>query len=289
MPAPRPPSKPSESAGHFASPPTTTTAALPAPPVPAGLNPADSARWHELGTLYDKLDQITHYQLLQVSPSASPQDINAAYFGLVKRFHPDRLPASLAPMQRCAQLLFERLTEANDALGKPELRVQYDRAVADGGGTRASERMMRNVLDSALEFQKAEVLMKRRDFSQAMQLLRSALAKNSDDGDYHALYAWLLHLLNPTDPAPIDEMISSLDRALKSNPQSERAHYYKGVVLKRIKRDREALSHFHAAVQINPRNVDAARELRLATMRRESKPPPPGLLSKLLKGQKDPP
>ena len=41
--------------------------------------------------------------------------------------------------------------------------------------------------------------------------------------------------------------------------------------------------------QLNPRNVDAARELRLATMRRESKPPPPGLLSKLLKGQKDPP
>ena len=45
----------------------------------------------------------------------------------------------------------------------------------------------------------------RRDFTQAMQLLRSALAKNSDDGDYHALYAWLLHLLNPTDPAPTDD------------------------------------------------------------------------------------
>ena len=287
MPAPRPPSKPSESAGHFASPPTTTTAALPAPPVPAGLNPADSARWHELGTLYDKLDQITHYQLLPVSPSASPQDINTAYFGLVKSFHPDRLPASLAPLQRCAQLLFERLTEANDALGKPELRVR----VRPSG-----RRRRRHARFGAHDAQRARLgarVPKSRGADEAPRLQRrpcSCCAARSPrtptSGDYHALYAWLLHLMNPTDPAPIDEMLSSLDRALKSNPQSERAHYYKGVVLKRLKRDREALSHFHAAVQINPRNVDAAREVRLATMRRESKPPPPGLLSKLLQGSR---
>jgi len=289
MPAPGASSKSSEAHAHFGSPPSTTTTAQPVPPVPSGLNPTDAARWEQLTSQYERLDQLTHYQLLQVATAASAADINTAYFGLVKRFHPDRLPASLAPMHQCAQLLFERLTEANDTLGNTETRCQYDKAVADGGGTRASERMMRNVLDSALEFQKAEVLMKRRDFAQAMTLLRSALAKNDEDGDYHALHASLLHLMNPVDPAPTDEMLVSLDRALKSNPQSERAHYYKGVVLKRLKRDREALSHFRAAAQLNPRNVDAARELRLATMRRESKPPPPGLLSKLLKGQKDPP
>lgn len=294
VPAPRPSvaaprqSTPAEYQNPFGITPTTTTTALPAPVPPANLNSVDAARWSELGNLYDRLDVVTYYQLLQVPQTASAQDVSTAYFALVKRFHPDRLPPALGPMQRCAQLVFERLTEANNALGNPEQRAQYDKAVADGGGTRASERMMRNVLDSALEFQKAEVLMKRRDFSQAMQLLRSALAKNDDDGDYHALYAWLLHLMNPTDPAPTEEMLASLDRALKTNPQSERAHYYKGVVLKRLKRDREALTHFRAAAQLNPRNVDAARELRLATMRRESKPPPPGLLSKLLKGPKDP-
>lgn len=262
---------------------------LPAPPAPAGLAHQDAARWNELGGLYDRLDDINHYQLLGVAPNSTVADINSAYFALVKKFHPDRLPSQLAPLARCAQQVFDQLTEANHTLSNPEARADYDRAVADGGGTRAAERMMRNVLDSTLEFQKAEVLMKRRDFAQAMQHVRSALNKNPDEPDYHALYAWLLHLMNPGEPAPLDEMLQALDRAIKANPNSERTHYYRGVVLKRMKRDHEALQHFRAAVQINPRNVDAAREVRLAGMRRDSKPPPGGggILSKLFKGPKD--
>jgi Flp pilus assembly protein TadD len=118
-----------------------------------------------------------------------------------------------------------------------------------------------------------------------MQLLCSAIAKSPHDADYHALHAWILHLTNPTAPAPLDEMLRSLDRALKSNPRHERAHYYKGVVLKRLKRDNEAVRHFRVAAELNPHNVDAAREVRLATMRRDSKPPPAsqGVLSRLFK------
>jgi curved DNA-binding protein CbpA len=267
--------------------PNTGLTLLPAPPAPAGLSPQDALRWSELAAAYDRLDDINHYQLLNISQNVSAADINTAYFALVKKFHPDRLPTTLAPLLRCAQQLFERLTEANDTLSNPEDRLQYDRAVADGGGTRAAERMMRNVLDSTLEYQKAEVLMKRRDFAQAMQHVRAALNKNPEEPDYHAMYGWLLHLMNPSEPAPLEEILASLDRAIKANPNSERTHYYRGVVLKRLKRDKEALQHFRVAVQINPRNVEAARELRLASMRRDSKPPPSGLLSKFFKGPKD--
>jgi curved DNA-binding protein CbpA len=248
-------------------------------------------RWGELASAYDRLDDLNHYQLLGIAPSAATPDVNAAYFALIKKFHPDRLPASLAPLARCAQALFERLTEANNTLSNPGTRSTYDASVAEGGGTRAADRMMRNVLESALDFQKAEVMMKRRDFTQAMQHVRTALAKNPDEADHHALYGWLLHLMNPSDPAPVDEMLSAIDRALKHNPNSERAHYYRGVVLKRMKREREALHHFRAAMALNPRNVDAAREVRLAVMRKDSKPPPPGpggkLLSKFFKGSKE--
>jgi curved DNA-binding protein CbpA len=267
--------------------PNTGTMSLPAPPPPPNLAHQDSARWSEIAGLFDKLDELTHYQLLGVAQNATTTEINSAYFSQVKRFHPDRLPVGFGALARCAQQLFDRLTEANATLSDATMRLDYNKAVEDGGGTRAAERMMRNVLDSTLEFQKAEVMMKRRDFTQAMQHMRSALAKNPDEPDYHALYGWLLHLMNPADPAPTDEMLSALDRALKANPNSERAHYYRGVVLKRLKREREALYHFKKALEINPRNVDAGREVRLASMRRDSKPPPPGLLSKFFKGGKD--
>jgi curved DNA-binding protein CbpA len=256
-----------------------------APPAPLGLSAPDEARWSELTKLYARIDELTHYELLNVRPTNSTEEIESAYYALVKKFHPDRLPLSLAPLVRAAQVLFERLTEANETLGNAELRASYDKAVAGGGGTRAADRTMRNVLESTLEFQKAEVLMRRREYTQAMQLLRSALAKSPDDADYHALHAWILHLTNPSLPAPFDEMLRSLDRALKSNPRHERAHFYKGTILKRLKRDGEAVRHFRMAAELNPHNVDAAREVRLASMRRESKPPPggQGVLSRLFK------
>ena len=258
-----------------------------APPAPLGLNPPDEARWNELIKLYARIDELTHYDLLNVPQTATQQELETSYYALVKRFHPDRLPLSLAPLLRAAQVLFERLTEAHETLGNTALRAEYDKAVSGGGGTRAADRIMRNVLESALEFQKAEVLMRRREYAQAMQLLRSAISKSPEEADYHALYAWLLHLTNPSLPAPLDDMLRSLDRALKSNPRHERAHYYKGVILKRLQRDKEAVRHFRIASELNPHNVDAAREVRLATMRRESKPPPSsgqgGVLSRLFK------
>ncbi|MDB4974910.1 MAG: heat shock protein DnaJ domain protein [Myxococcaceae bacterium] len=257
-----------------------------APPAPLGLSSADEARWNELTQLYARIDALHHYDLLQVPRTATPQELETSYYALVKKFHPDRLPLSLAPLLRAAQVLFERLTEAHETLSNPQLRADYDKAVAGGGGTREADRTMRNVLESALEFQKAEVLVRRREYTQAMQLLRSAIAKTPDEADYHALYAWILHLTNPSLPAPLDDMLRSLDRALKSNPRHERAHYYRGVILKRLKRDNEAVRHFKAAAELNPHNVDAAREVRLAVMRRDSKPPPGGqgnVLSRLFK------
>lgn len=270
--------------------PAAPQIAAPAPPPPPGLSRNDEARWIELSLVYERLDELNHYELLKVPQSADTQAITSAYYALVKKFHPDRLPTALDPLIRCAQLVFERLTEAHDTLTNPARREEYNKAVAAGGGTRAAEQAMRDVLESAMEFQKAEVLLRRRDYQGAMQHVRAAMNKAPDESDVNALYAWLLHLMNPQEAAPFDEILRSLDRALRANPRNERAHFYKGTILKRMKRENEALKHFRMAVEINPRNVDAAREVRIAVMRRDSKPPPSstagGILSRLFGGSK---
>lgn len=64
----------------------------------------------------------TYYDLLNLHPSASPQEIRRAYRELSKRYHPDTttLPTALATDK------FQQLNEAYGTLSSPERRFAYD-------------------------------------------------------------------------------------------------------------------------------------------------------------------
>ena len=76
------------------------------------------------------------------------------------------------------------------------------------------------------------------------------------------------------------EAIRMLDAIVVALPMSDRARFFRGTVRKLLGRIREAVEDFRAAVEMNPKNVEAARELRLHTMRSippgASTPPPTG-------------
>jgi tetratricopeptide (TPR) repeat protein len=64
-----------------------------------------------------------------------------------------------------------------------------------------------------------------------------------------------------------DDLIKHLDVILAKEQQFERALYYRGVLLKRSGRLDRALRDFRLAAQLNPKNLDAVREVRLFEMR----------------------
>src|SRR5688500_12823622 len=73
-----------------------------------------------------------YYAVLGVEPSASDKDIQKAYRRLAKQFHPDANPGDAAAEER-----FKDVSAANDVLGDPERRKEYDQVremVASGGG-----------------------------------------------------------------------------------------------------------------------------------------------------------
>ena len=57
----------------------------------------------------------------------------------------------------------------------------------------------------------------------------------------------------------------------------EKAFYWRGMLYKRLGKIDQATKDFRRVVEMNPRNIDAAREVRLQHMRggRGSTPPPP--------------
>lgn len=67
----------------------------------------------------------THYDLLGVKPTASPQQIRRAYRDLSKLYHPDT--TTLPPL--VATERFQKLNEAYATLSSPDRRLIYDQQV----------------------------------------------------------------------------------------------------------------------------------------------------------------
>jgi tetratricopeptide (TPR) repeat protein len=67
-----------------------------------------------------------HFAVLGILPSASPEEIRAAYHAQSKRFHPDRFfKKELGPYRVKLERIFRRVNEANAVLSDPARRAAY--------------------------------------------------------------------------------------------------------------------------------------------------------------------
>lgn len=235
------------------------------PPVPSALGPELAIQWCEINDRAAEIENQNYFEMLGVDRSAPRAKIDEAYYTLVRRWHPDRLPAELAPLRIYVNQIFQHLTKAHATLSDEESRVQYEKNVREGGGTPESDDKLAGILQAAMDLQKAEVLIRKRDIDGAIALLRQAYELSPEDPAVPAALAWAL-FQQPGDQH-LSEMKSAIDRSLDLHEGSDRAHYIHGLVLRRMGREREAVTAFARATEINPRNVEAMREVRLAKMR----------------------
>lgn len=68
----------------------------------------------------------SHYQRLGVRPSASTEELRAAYRALAQRLHPDRLGDASAPERALAERRMREVNEAWSVLSDPARRRAYD-------------------------------------------------------------------------------------------------------------------------------------------------------------------
>jgi tetratricopeptide (TPR) repeat protein len=161
--------------------------------------------------------------------------------------------------------------------------------VQGGGGSPAADRKLAAILTAALEFEKAEVLVRRKEWAQAITLLDKSMDLSPDEPDYPAMKAWAL--LQRDGESQRDVIIPLAQRALAQNDKHEQALLTLAFLYKRVGDTPNAVKHFERIVEVNPKHVDAARELRLARMRGQTSSPaaeekPASVLSKLFGGKK---
>ena len=240
----------------------------PPPPAPADLSGEDRARWSEIAAYWVAVDDLNYFEMLEVATSASENDVRDAYFAKVKTWHPDRLSPALEPIRSYVEAVFHHLTEAQKTLADVEKRAAYFKTVQSGGGTPRADRRLAVLLNAALEYQKVEVLVRRKDYHGAMTILDSIITAAPEEPDYHAMRGEvLLKIHGASDKAKAADALAALDQALQLHERHEKALMTKAHILQRIGSDKEANEIYALVAQINPKNRDAERQVRLAAMR----------------------
>ena len=227
--------------------------------------------------IIERAETITsqdYFQMLGVERDATTEQIQKAFFSLAKVWHPDRLPAALHDVKDSCSKVFTFLTEANATLTDPGKRQDYQKLLKEGGATPEDQAKIQAILEAAQEFQKAEFLLKRNPTDpQAYEIVKRCVALDDLQADYLATLTWL----DAQRPEWLSrektlEKTFILDRCLKMNPNCERAYFYRGMLYKRAEEPNKALKDFKKAAELNPRNLDAMREIRLHNIRGKSGP-----------------
>jgi tetratricopeptide (TPR) repeat protein len=218
------------------------------------------------------------YARLGVESKASTETIRNAYLDAAKRFHPDRASGTLSSLQAELQTLFGLLKDAYEHIVTPDARAKYDASLTSSSPAASRKE------EGAIALKMGEILLKKRDFPEALNKLRRAVDLDAT-GDALAALAWCLVSDPKSSAAAKEEAATMINRALRAHGATARTYYVAGV-LWRTKDPESAVDAFRKALEIDPRHPDAALELRLIEQRRKQPAKGGGVLSGLLFGKR---
>jgi tetratricopeptide (TPR) repeat protein len=155
----------------------------------------------------------------------------------------------------------------------PELEVcGFDEAAA---GEDDADAIALRLMSAANDFEKAQLAYRRGALAQAESLLRSAMTADPDEPQYLTLLAEVCAERRglPGAGAAVGwyaREIALVDRALLLEPNGVRALYLRGRLHKLSGDLTSALADFERVRRLDPRHLDAAREIRLMQARAKS-------------------
>jgi len=101
----------------------------------------------------------------------------------------------------------------------------------------------------------------------AVMDLKKAIELVPNNVDYNALLGWALFCAADDKIAVAAESRKLLEKAVYKSQQPEVARFYLGRVERILGRDKEALRHFHAVLDVHPNHRDASAEVRVLEAR----------------------
>ncbi|MBS2018024.1 MAG: J domain-containing protein [Deltaproteobacteria bacterium] len=198
-----------------------------------------------------------YFSALGLPDNAPEEAARAAYFRLARLWHPDRLPPELAPFKAEVTKIFEHLTNAHRVLTDKEERRSWLASRHHKGPVRERKDVLREI-DRALQ---------RSDWPTLGSLADELLAIDADDAEALAFSGFASACGGEAPEAQLRAGLAVLDAAIKRDCYTERTFYYRGLLHKRLGSLAGAFRDFTRAAQLDPKHIDAQREIRILEMR----------------------
>jgi curved DNA-binding protein CbpA len=210
----------------------------------------------------------TFYDLLEIPRNASDEEIKTAYYGLAKRFHPDHFQA-VAPKDLHEKLvtLFGHLSEAYQTLADPTKRSEYDQRPSPSRTEAArSAGPEKNIAEESFNLGKR--LVEQDNYEKSLPYLREAVRLKPDAKKYRSLLARALSKI-PQHRKDAEEQFLQLIEMDSHNP----AHFVGlGALYKEVNLLTRARKMFEQALELDPQNAQALKELGRAPVVKPHKP-----------------
>ena len=232
--------------------------------------PADEAPGHSelVKNTYRRIDWLTHYEILGVPSSATPEQIGQAYFARSRLFHPDlRHREDLQQLERELTAVFERLKIAHEILSDSDRKREYDEsldtapvpvAVAETSSDPEARKQL-----AAQSYRRAKQLIQQKDFHPAVEMLRTAIRFVPDNAEYRIALAQV-ELKNSMW---ISKGLENLKEAARLEPRRVSYIRMAALALYEHGRNEEAEPFARRAVDLDPspENQDLLTAITLGT------------------------
>lgn len=127
---------------------------------------------------------------------------------------------------------------------------------------------MQAIVNAQVQYSKGLNYLKRKEYAAAVKAFTQALDLHPHEPDYMGHLGWALFKENAS-PAAKDRAKQLLRDALQADPKLDWAYVYLGHVHKAEGNSPKAQQQFELALKHNADNLDALREMRMTTVRKE--------------------
>ncbi|MCB0412402.1 MAG: response regulator [Bdellovibrionales bacterium] len=221
-----------------------------------------------LNRMAERIDEKNHFEILGLSAKAKSKEVNKTYLELAKAFHPDRMdPQAPTELKKLTEKVFSYVTKAYETLKDDESRSKYIRELEIGQASQA--------LRYENQFDQAKELLSRGKLKEADQLLQVLLSAKYNPGQVRIHTCWCQlkaaqnREMTATELSKIQDLINQIP---PEDRHSSSFFLVKGLFAEAMGDLRKAITFWRNAVAIDPKMIDAKRELSRILRQKPNRP-----------------